>query len=97
METKHTPRPWFLSHASGDTMPITAEGYTVAEALPFDNEGEQEANARLIAAAPELLDALEGVEEWMREYSLDYEIDHDSREQKLMLKISSAIAKAKGN
>lgn len=40
-------------------MPITAQGYTVAEALPFDNEGEQQANAHLIAAAPELLYALE--------------------------------------
>lgn len=50
--SKHTPRPWL---AIGCT--ITANGLDVATAHG-DTDYERNANARLIAAAPELLAAL---------------------------------------
>lgn len=60
MNTKHTPGPWSL-HKRGP-----AERYEVQHGIPGNGSpicvtfcgSQQEANARLIAAAPELLDAL---------------------------------------
>lgn len=67
METQHTPGPWHTG-----TMPDTARSIYAAEgrmrceekgtclypiAWTVDFDGEAEANARLIAAAPELLTA----------------------------------------
>ena len=60
---KHTPGPWVVDPAvrQGFTVYAPKEGFIVGTQ---DEEGrygaiESEANARLIAAAPELLDALE--------------------------------------
>lgn len=60
--TKHTPGPWFIGR-SGHGKPYqieTADGLCVTKwggiSRPASQEGE--ANARLIAAAPDLLDAL---------------------------------------
>lgn len=59
---KHTPGPWDVEH---DTEIIAAEGQRIAEAdtrsINFVN-GEATANAHLIAAAPDLLAALEAVQ-----------------------------------
>lgn len=66
--SEHTPGPWFAvrghaywevePHGAGDTAP-----FTVADVCPSEpgnpDGGLQEANARLIAAAPELLEALQ--------------------------------------
>lgn len=62
----HTPGPWFgRSHFN----PILVQGASeVGLEIAFacgggnPNRGEYQANARLIAAAPELLEACEGVE-----------------------------------
>jgi hypothetical protein len=65
IETKHTPGPWIYSG------PASSEVYgyrghyqdtpqTVAKVSGYW-DGEAEANARLIAAAPELLEALRGL------------------------------------
>ena len=65
MKTNHTPGPWltFGHHVTADDP--NRSGYTVAVAHvpnPSDNVrpaiGTREANAALIAAAPELLEAL---------------------------------------
>lgn len=69
-QEKHTPGPWSVFHGKNNRVFIYAgehlesihDGNTLAEMQekPFggiDEEGE--ANARLIAAAPELLEALE--------------------------------------
>jgi len=60
--TKHTPGPWVVDPAvrQGFTVYAPKEGFIVGTQ---DEEGrygaiESEANARLIAAAPDLLDAL---------------------------------------
>lgn len=67
METKHTPGPWQLERLTGDhdigirvTGPVVS-GYTafIRTGWPHENQRvEQEANAKLIAAAPDLLEAL---------------------------------------
>lgn len=89
--TKHTPGPWHHvmdgfritigNKKTGRT--TTPHNYMVAE-IP-DNSFIAEANARLIAAAPELLEALEDI--------LSSGIGLSNR---LDLKARAAIAKAKG-
>lgn len=69
METKHTPGPWEVDAIDSTTIQIKAEGAVVAEvasASAFTRlSEEQRANARLIAAAPELLDALQNFADQM--------------------------------
>ena len=62
---KHTPAPWFTGYNDPTTV-YPEEGFRRDNALHplakvFDFDGEAKANARLIAAAPELLDALEDI------------------------------------
>ena len=69
METKHTPGPWQLERLTGcdHDIGIRVTGSLVSGYAAFvrtywphpDQKAEQEANARLIAAAPELLEALQ--------------------------------------
>ena len=54
-----------------------------------------EANARLIAAAPELLDALEEVAAAMRRYEMDVDADAPAEHREMMRKADAAIAKAR--
>ena len=68
MGLKFTPGPW----SSGKEIPLTAKANdTAGFSLVFvnrDNKEEVEANARLIAAAPDLLEALIKAQEdinWM--------------------------------
>ena len=67
--SKHTPGPWRLSPAD-DTVVIDATGSEVAAIDGDYNQPEawplMEANARLIAAAPDMLAALEAImgERW---------------------------------
>lgn len=65
MSTKHTPAPWTI-HSGDPLQVIASDGYQVdicscydyCRPVPTDHkQGEGEANARLIAAAPELLAA----------------------------------------
>ncbi len=64
MSNKHTPGPW--QHTTGDTT-VYADGVFVAECVPTSPwaddvpKREARANARLIAAAPELLASLQAV------------------------------------
>lgn len=75
-DTRHTPGPWIGAGPSfGDPLPrytteIIAERVDGADAvsiceLPFaHHDDENEANARLIASAPELLEALQALLYW---------------------------------
>lgn len=64
---KHTPGPWRVStpdHTSGATMIQAADGTIIcSRVMAHDGSNDDieaaEANARLVAAAPELLEALE--------------------------------------
>ncbi|EKL0657274.1 hypothetical protein ACF0C8_10115 [Pseudomonas aeruginosa] len=62
--SKHTPGPWFINGHERYTKYVEARiggGWVqeVAACGPTENPEQQEANARLIAAAPELLEALQ--------------------------------------
>lgn len=62
MNTHHTPGPWSIQADDLDSFTIYSEQMNIAEILAIGGEGmsdEGEANARLIAAAPELLEALQ--------------------------------------
>lgn len=56
----HTPGPWRIERRGSHNPLIETDGLTVAEVLDdcHPDTEQQEANARLIAAAPCLLDAL---------------------------------------
>jgi hypothetical protein len=65
-EAKHTPGPWDYSaklsaseNHRGFRIWEHGDSWVLADVMPMDEDGKQgEANARLIAAAPELLEAL---------------------------------------
>ncbi len=99
MEHKHTPGPWRVGrHFTDDegyreiAIEATVRGVECVPAsvvLQFANYGGmQEANARLIAAAPELLEALEAM-------IIAYEHEA-SPENPSLLMGRAAIAKATG-
>lgn len=54
---KHTPGPWAVDDVYGLIMANNG-AYEVAAVHAARNDGEAKANARLIAAAPEMLEAL---------------------------------------
>ena len=64
MRTNHTPGPWHVVTIDGSIGSVEAEdGSAVAQAQPRGtlrnpDHNERRANTRLIAAAPELLEAL---------------------------------------
>lgn len=63
MSTQHTPGPWHVSKASPTRVIESGpRGNSIAKMglnLGVCSQGEAESNARLIAAAPELLEALQ--------------------------------------
>ncbi len=63
MATKHTPGPW-KQEGNNIVADYTATCGVVASVSAMPNKWETEANARLIAAAPELLEALRDVMGW---------------------------------
>ncbi len=94
----HTPGPWMTKRAAVQTdgaydfAVVTETTDIIAET--FGRSGvatyhDAEANARLIAAAPELLAALKAA----REFGLD---DFKSGEQPIYEQMDAAIAKAEG-
>jgi len=65
-EIKHTPGPWRVSwHARPNHLPILADVPNLTEiAVCPAYDATDEANARLIAAAPDLLAALQAFYKW---------------------------------
>lgn len=66
MNTKHTPGPWRFHHNEGQTFNFITDKYNNCIAKALINEHHipadvAEENARLIAAAPELLEALKNI------------------------------------
>jgi hypothetical protein len=94
----HTPGPWTIRYGMnimGPDVRFPGNERLVANAGGHSNNVhseavrlENEANARLIAAAPDLLEALKALREWHRtEYQSDPKTD---------AKADAAIAKAEG-
>jgi len=108
--TKHTPGPWKVEKSSDGELWI--EGYGKDKCLWGVLEGpwkeiqdhvmpftEREANAQLIAAAPDLLEELIRLRDWLQSIQTfnlrngqGNRIDHD----KALLSIVEVIKKAKG-
>lgn len=83
MENKHTPGTWYAK--DGQVYP-TETGKTLAVIPYFDKENEeQKANAKLIAAAPDLLEACKMALEVRR-------VTHHG-DDPLLNKLDAAIAK----
>ncbi len=62
MKAQHTPGPWSDTGHDGKLSIVVETPFgSVAKALPVGDIGQERANARLIAAAPELLAGLEAV------------------------------------
>lgn len=80
MNTQHTPGPWRFEEST-KTIRAVPQNYWLATMDSWDGAVDHEANARLIAAAPDLLEALEE----MVEESINREV-----------KARAAIAKARG-
>lgn len=81
METRHTPGPWSM-HLVDDTVviiprrPLPQKFSTLGHSEVADEEDF--ANARLIAAAPELLDACMAMIEW-DDRERDHAVDFNAR------------------
>lgn len=99
-ESKHTPGPWRLGEEDNRNCMIPVlcgdeeEPYAVAEVSHYDDfpPGEQGSeNAKLIAAAPELLEALEALVD-----DLDNKALRRYLNRNVVTTARKAIAKAKG-
>lgn len=90
MEAKHTPGPWEVTPTLGETaitIPHEKAGIAydrVCSVSPHIRIGDFEANARLIAAAPEMLEILQKLDAYHNLY-----VSMNDRAQ-----IKSVIAKA---
>ena len=92
----HTPGPWRYERGNGS--PTTGE-HMIAGAKPGYlaevrdcGSGDVGANARLIAAAPELLAALRSARAWVAQYA---ELrGHEAASASMLRVIEAAIAKA---
>ena len=97
----HTPGPWSSSMWTDDVAGAVGWSIVCGDAghlvptntFETDDEEEAEANARLIAAAPELLDALKAMLDQFN-YSTVSGLVHD--ESMAIMKAREAIAKATG-
>ena len=94
METKHTPGPWNLDKRQEKLMGANGQSIVVWNSgLSFGNRTEEaEANARLIAAAPELLAALKKAYAFAVQQSRAPQDPADA----LTLEIIEAIVRAEG-
>lgn len=92
MSAKHTPGPWIFE-ASTQTIRSVPTNYWLATMDSWDAAVNHKANAHLIAAAPELLAALEALKEWGCTYTGPRDANSPHA---LLVAAHAAIAKAKG-
>lgn len=100
---KHTPGPWTVQFEREATNHTEDHRHDILDSQAkylgrFTRSGmtdyeESKANARLIAAAPELLEALEHTHTWLCEHFGDI---GDGSMECLCQEVEAAIAKAKG-
>jgi hypothetical protein len=111
-KSKHTPGPWraqlrefpegqWFLEGQWEVVSTCEIEWLIAAAAPHIDGDPDEANARLIAAAPELLEALHSVYAFInREYhdpEATVEGEYVTREARpIWAKICTAIAKAEG-
>jgi hypothetical protein len=105
METtaKHTPGPWTTYFPSEESREVRADGGVIVARIPAwgigaDSYNATQANAALIAAAPELLAVIERTAQWLEEvavYGNDLELLKTSGMPNAAAILRAAIAKAK--
>lgn len=95
--TKHTPGPWTIDEPGSRL--ITFHGIPVAKALDnCDTKEEIQANARLIAAAPDMLEELKDAVDYLsrrREELAQAGVDYKHLTTRIA-RYNAAIAKAEG-
>ncbi len=102
MNAKHTPGPWRVSlHLKIVTVEWQKNQREPKEQIcdcrfSTCQKLEQEANAHLIAAAPEMLDALIEAEEYISEIMGPADRDDRPDQANILTKIRNAIRKARG-
>ena len=74
----HTPGPWSLHYPVGHDFHVSNTVYNVASILELNDLEEQEANAKLIVAAPEMLEALNTLYDLIKEGDLVRDISKDN-------------------
>ena len=106
--SKHTPGPWHLLSeldGDGDILRICqtnapSPGFHVALVYghggDIEHDTERTANAKLLAAAPEMLEALSQLVNYNESDPSLYEGDNDGVLGKLMWAANQAITKAEG-
>lgn len=99
MKIHHTPGPWTIAQGSVHLWIKDDAGETVL-ALHRENNKDAEANARLIAASPDLLECVRGfVESWGKEVDNDEPMQGSDVVEWVsgaMLEFRLALAKATG-
>ena len=100
---KHTPGPWKFGNTSDDKKIIlggTSERYVCSvqiwqtpRRMGLTDEPERDANAHLIASAPELLEACKGMLKIYYDTNVSYRHEHEKR---IAYQCEQAIAKAEG-
>jgi hypothetical protein len=91
MSTQHTPGPWASNSADSFELGVYGNGYRIAK-MTGGEINRDIANARLIAAAPELLDALQAIVKSLADQDDEGLIEHAQQ----MIDARAAIAKATG-
>ncbi len=95
MKHEHTPGPWQSHRYNGNEERFfvgAGDSWFLADVYDGNGSYSAEANARLIAAAPAMLETLENVEQNMQS---DRFVDPTKREMYLSV-IRAAIAEARG-
>jgi len=98
MNTTHTPGPWIIRHLTGFPLMIATQpdadgfGEPIADTSRHMLPAQAQANARLIAAAPDLLAACRRISKALRN------APHETQNayQGIWADIDAAIAKAEG-
>ena len=98
--TAHTPGPWWPTTSNCKEIygresheSVMAEGRMVADICPCGLDEEAGANARLIAAAPELWDALDSFLEQTVDMDLAYGIELTEGEKEARAKALAVFEK----
>lgn len=100
-EAKHTPGPWAVFQANGaapiyvQASPRKERRFDVALLADGDNPTLL-ANARLIAAVPDLYEALRAIEDHCSGKSGSKGVEHAAEGQRIRERARAAIAKAEG-
>lgn len=82
---KHTPGPWSVDYEVSEDGPMIVNRTGVCFVQVYSVKGKAKHDAHLIAAAPEMLEALEDVKRYCEDHGRDYPAS-----------VWKAIAKARG-